>query len=172
MHLIHCTKKLLGEMKLTKEALHAENVPSTGLGNWYANLFRASRYKCLMFTNEMTLYSFFIFRVGKKEITKLKDEFHYQLQISLKNDGIPEKVIHAILKDYMEINYAKTQNRSTLGSMNDMISQIKFLAKDEKFLDPSKNNQINHKLNRIPMKANEYEYAIDKLHKVLEFRYR
>jgi len=142
---------------------------STGLGNWYANLFRVSRYKCLLFTSEITLFSFFIFRAGKKETSKLSDEFQYYLRIALQQEKIPDKVIYAILQDYINVKYAPTGNRSVLGSMNDIIAHIKFVFENKYDFNPSNVNIINKELNRIPLKANNYVYAIEKLHKLLEF---
>ena len=66
MRLIHCTAKLLKE--LGNPPLQSPDEPNPqGLGNWYANLLRIDRKKCILFTNEKTLYSFLIPRVKKGE---------------------------------------------------------------------------------------------------------
>ena len=172
MHLLRCTKKLMTEMGLREKDLAQEEEDTTGLGDWYANLFKYSRYKCLIFTNEMTLFSFVIFRVGKREITKLSGEFHYHMHLALKHEGIPDNIILAILKDYHHMGYGKTANRSVLGSMNDMISHYKFVVDGLDNLDSDSLQSLNHELNRIPLKANKYKYPIEKLQDVLKFRYQ
>ena len=175
MHLLRCTKKLITEMGLKERGLVQEEDDTTGLGDWYANIFKYSRFKCLIFTNEMTLFSFVIFRVGKREITQLSGEFHYHMHLALKHEGIPGNVILAILKDYHHMGYGKTNNRSVLGSMNDISNRYKFML--DRFdridnLDPDSLQSLNHKLNRIPLKTIGYKYPIKKLQDVLKFRYQ
>ena len=68
MRLLHCTQKLLKELgkpPLQNPDTSPEN--SEGLGNWYANLLRIDRRKCLLFTNEKTLYTFLIPKVLKTQ---------------------------------------------------------------------------------------------------------
>jgi len=172
MHLLRCTKKLLTEMKLNDTDLYQEESSSSGLGDWYVNLFKYSRFKCLVFTNEMTLFSFVSFRVGKSEIRELPGEFRYHLNIALKQEGIPDKIIFSILEDYLDVKYGKTTNRSVLGSMNDMISIYKFRVDKLDTLNPDTLQSLNVKLNRNPLKVLDYKYPIEKLKKLLEFRYQ
>jgi hypothetical protein len=70
MRTLHCTLKLLKELGNPPLQI---STPETheGLGNWYANLLRIDRRKCLMFTNEKTLYSFLIPRVMKQNLKNL-----------------------------------------------------------------------------------------------------
>lgn len=58
MTLLHCTQKLLKE--LGTPPLVDTPAVTEGLGNWYANLIRIDRKKCILFTNEKTLLSFLI----------------------------------------------------------------------------------------------------------------
>jgi len=52
VRIIHCTRKLLKELDVS--LIEPDSYPSNteGLGNWYANLLRIDRRKCLIFTNE------------------------------------------------------------------------------------------------------------------------
>jgi hypothetical protein len=51
MSLIHCTKKLLKELG-NPPLQHPDTSPDTqGLGNWYANLLRIDRRKCILGTD-------------------------------------------------------------------------------------------------------------------------
>ncbi len=71
MTLLHCTAKLLKELK--NPLLQNSDTPNPeGLGNWYANLLRIDRRKCILFTNEKTFYSFMITKVKKENLTLIR----------------------------------------------------------------------------------------------------
>ncbi|HPJ42332.1 MAG TPA: hypothetical protein PLY21_08410 [Spirochaetota bacterium] len=55
MRTIHCTQKLLQEIKQPVTDLKDVIPDNSGLGNWYCNMFRFNRRKFLIFTNEQTL---------------------------------------------------------------------------------------------------------------------
>jgi len=65
MRIIHCTRKLLKEIDVPLVEPDKIPSPTEGLGNWYANLLRIDRRKCLLFTNEKSLYTFLIPKVLK-----------------------------------------------------------------------------------------------------------
>ncbi len=69
MQILHCTQKLLTELGTPLLA----DIPADpeGLGNWYANLIRIDRRKCLLFTNDKTLYSFLIPAVKKENLKNI-----------------------------------------------------------------------------------------------------
>jgi hypothetical protein len=80
MQLIHCTKKLLAELGALGSKIPPE--VATGLfGPWHANLLRIERRKCILFTNDHTLYSFLV--PGFKK----KDNFHDLFLVNL-NDNL------------------------------------------------------------------------------------
>lgn len=171
MHLLRCTNKLLTEVGLGEKDLYEGESSPAGLGDWYANLFRVSRYKCVLFTNESTLYSFVVFRVGKSEIKKLEAQFRSHLRFALEQEDIPEQVVFSILQDYKDIQYAKTNNRSVVGSMNEILAEYKFRVQNAAILNPMTMEELNHEINRTPLKAIGFNYAVEKLHKLIEFRY-
>ena len=171
MNLLRCTNKLLTEMGLGKKGLYEGECSPTGLGNWYANLFRISRYKCVLFTNETTLYSLVAFRVGKSEIINLGAELRNHLRFALKQENIPDQVIFSILQDYMDIQYAKTNNRSVVGSMNEILAEYKFRVQHAEILNPMTLEELNREINRTPLKAIDFRYAVEKLHQLIECRY-
>jgi len=123
MRIIHCTKKLLKELNVPllepdKNVLHTE-----GLGNWYANLLRIDRRKCVIFTNEKTLYTFLIPKVLKANLKNIEEEFLISLNYNLQNEGFGLHEINRIMQEYQTISFAKTMNKSVLGSMNDLAYQ-------------------------------------------------
>ena len=159
-------------MGFKKRDLPQKDVPQIGLGDWYANLFRLSHYKCIIFTNEMTLFSFVYFDVAKKDILTLSDLFRDQLLLALQQEDIPVQVIDSVLQSYTEVQYAPTSNRRVLGCMNDLVYCYGRYLEDVGEITFDTLLQLNSRINRIPMKAIGYKYAVDKLRTVLAFRNR
>jgi len=56
MRLLHCTQKLLKELNVELTAPVEARTNPDELGNWYANLLRFDRRKCILFTSEKTLF--------------------------------------------------------------------------------------------------------------------
>jgi len=81
-----------------------EEVPGQeGLGYWYAgpaNLIRIDRKKCLLFTNEMTLYSFLIPAFRKQNLNNIIDEFLINLNLNLQAEGFNVEVINKVMQGY------------------------------------------------------------------------
>lgn len=129
VRLIHCTQKLLKELGVpTTEPARAPAV-SEGLGNWYANLLRIERRKCILFTNEKTIYTFLIPAVLKKDLMNIKGLFLSHLSYNLQYEGFGPEVIDRIRQEYQEIGFAKTVSRRVLGFMNDLAHNYDFFIR-------------------------------------------
>ena len=83
-------------------------------------------------------------------------------------EGFSQFQIEKILVEYQTLNYAKTNNRSVLGSMNDLAFQIEAYIETSGGLSYLDFDVVNDKLNRIPMGAIEYKYSIDALKHLLD----
>lgn len=81
MRIIHCTQKILKELDVPLVEPDKITHPAEGLGNWYCNLIRIDKRKCLLFTNGKSLYSFLIPNVLKANLKNIEEE-------SLKSIGI------------------------------------------------------------------------------------
>ncbi len=68
-----------------------------------------------------------------------------------------------VLAEYSEIAIAPTTNRSVLGSMNDLVGQAEFLIHRAGSLEKADTLRVNMMLNRVPMGALKYHYAIEKV---------
>jgi hypothetical protein len=163
MRIIHCTQKLLKLLK--RDTTPIENIPTNpeGLGNWYANLLWFNRKKCILFTNEKTLYTFLIPKVVKHNLNDIETEFVIHLTKNLQFEEIGYEAINKINQEYFEIGFAKTSNRSVLGSMNELAYLCEGYIMDSGGIEKARILQINHKLNRTPMSAIKYRYPIDEL---------
>ena len=168
MRLIHCTQKLFKELGNPPCQSPDASLVIQGLGNWYANLLRIDRRKCILFTNEKTLYSFLIPKVKKENLRNIIDEFLLNLNMNLQAEGFPLEVINRVMQEYTDMGFAKTANRQVLGVMNDFAYAFEFDIVRAGGLDRIRILQINKQVNRTPSSPLKYKYPIDKIQDFLE----
>ena len=160
MSLIQCTQKLLKELK--REPYQEKTMPSQ-LGDWHANLLYLERKKCVLFTQNETLYSFFVPGLKKNDFEHFEECFRQGLFRCLINEEFEQSQIEQILSGYAEIKIAKTSNRSVLGSMNDLVFQLKYRINASGGLNHLNLDLTIQELNRVPMSAIDYHFSIEKL---------
>jgi hypothetical protein len=166
MQILHCTKKLLNEIGASQRGAKPPEHPAGFLGPWHANLIRIERRKCLLLTNDRTLYSFLIPCVKKKDLVNFRELFVLHLKMNLVKEGFGPEDITKALEEYDEIAIVPTTSRSVLGSMNDLADQADFLVSRAGGLEQGDMLTVNMMLNRIPMGAIRYRYAIDKVYEL------
>jgi hypothetical protein len=160
MQLIRCTQKLLKELRVKP----SEVEPKFGyIGDWHANLLRVERRKCVLFTNNDTLYSIFVFGLKRADFDHLDEIFRQSLFRRLRIEGFSQIQIEKALEEYQTIHFAKTNNRSVLGSMNDLAFQMEGHIISAGGIDTLGLDALNDALNRIPMGALNYQYSIEAL---------
>jgi hypothetical protein len=160
MSTLRCTKKLLSELRRKPPS---GTQSADDFGSWHANLLRIDRRKCVLFTNDQTLYTFFVPGLTKPHFQDFDEVFRQNLFKSLIMENFPQKQIEIFLDDIREIEITKTNNRSVLGSMNDLTFQLKYQIADEGGLSGADISKMNHDLNRIPMSAIKEVYSIYEL---------
>ena len=158
MAILRCTKKLLTELKTPNgDVIQTPNE----LNSWHVNLFRVDRRKCVIFTHDRTLYSFLALGLTKPDFQHFKEIFRQGLFKNLMADGIPKKqIIKVLLDDLQNIEFARTNNRSVLGSMNDLVFQVKSQISVWGGYSNVDIDKVNHYINRIPMSAIEKVFSI------------
>ncbi|MBM4146179.1 MAG: hypothetical protein FJ240_07875 [Nitrospira sp.] len=171
MRLLHCTRKLLKELYVPLVEPDKIPQPTEGLGNWYANLLRIERRKCLLFTNEKTLYTFLIPKVLKANLRNIEEEFLINLSYNLQAEGFGLDVINRVMKEYQEIGFAKTSNRQVLGSMNEFAFEYDFFIRREGGLEKARIIEINREINRTPMSPLKGKYPIDGLRQMIHYMF-
>jgi hypothetical protein len=166
MRIIHCTQKLLKE--LGNPSLPNPDEPNKeGLGNWYANLIRIDRRKCILFTNEKTLYSFLIPNVLKKNITNIVEEFLVNLSFNLQAEGFGLEVINRVTQEYKEIGFAKTASKKVLGAMNQLAFEYEVFIEEKEGLENIKILEMNRDINRTILKGIKFLHPIEALRALL-----
>jgi hypothetical protein len=167
MRIIHCTKKLLKELDVPIIEPDKIPLPTEGLGNWYANLLRIDRRKCLLFTNEKTLYSFLIPNVLKKNITNIVEEFLINLSFNLQAEGFGLEAIRTVMQEYKGIGFAKTASRKVLGSMNQLAFEYEVFIEQKEGLENVKILEMNRDINRTILNGIKFLHPIEALRALL-----
>ncbi|WP_031433258.1 DUF6933 domain-containing protein [Methylomarinum vadi] len=166
MQLVRCTQKLQKEMGLKKANLIAQEPDEATLGSWHANLLFIKRRKCVLFVNDKTLFNFIIPDLKRERIRQLDTLFGNLLQCVLAEEGFDESLRDRIMREYENIGYAATNNRIVMGSMNDLAFHYQIQIEMEGGVHSPMIPQIIHKLNRMSMKALDYDYPIVALYQL------
>ena len=164
MAILRCTKKLLTELK-TKPL--EGKISSNDVGRWHANFLRVDRRKCVLFTHDVTLYSFLVPGFKKPQFGNFREVFGQHLFKNLLWENFPQSQIEIVLDEHRQIIIAKTNNRSLLGSMNDLAFQLKYRIDAMGGFSNIDVAELNHDLNRIPMSAIKEVYSIYELRNLL-----
>ena len=167
MRIIHCTRKLIKGLDVPLVEPDKIHLCTEGLGNWYANLLRMERRKCLLFTNEKSLYSFLIPKILKANLKNMEQEFLINLSYNLQYEGFGLDVINRVMQEYQEIGFAKTSNRQVLGCMNQFSFEYEVLIEQKEGLANVRILELNKNINRTIIGALKYKYPIEGLNNLL-----
>ena len=158
---IHCTKKLLAE--IPDRCID----PSASGAGWHANLLRFERRKCVLFTHDETLYSVFVPGLRKPEFERLDKVLGQRLFKALLWDVFSQMQIERMLETCRVIRFTRSSYRSVLGSMNNIRFEIGAYVEHGGGLTSVDLAQLHHELNRNPLSAIGYRYAVDRLQEYL-----
>lgn len=154
---IHCTQKLLLEIPASIVD------PDASGDSWHANLIRIDRRKCVLFTHDTTLYSVFVPGLKKPDFTRLEQVFGQRLFKALLWESFPQDQIEPMLDACRTIRFTRSNNRSVLGSMNDIRFQIEVHVAHAGGLANVELADLHHVLNRTPFSAIAYRYPVEGL---------
>lgn len=165
MGVIRCTRRLLSELQVKSGD---DSGQSTGFSGWHANLLRIDRRKCVLFTNDKTLYTFLVTGMKKPEFENILEVFRLNLFKNIAKEKLPQSQVELVFNEHRELMITRTNSRSVLGSMNDLAYQAKYLIYDMGGLSNIDHHVLNYELNRIPMGAIGYRSSREELHKTLD----
>ena len=163
MQLIKCTKKLQKEMGLKAASLVRYEPEGSLLGPWHANLIHIERRKCVLFTNDKTLFNFLVPDVARSHLKELDKMFRGWLECILSEEGVDSELKEKILSEYLEIEYSGATSKRVLGSMNDLAFHYKDMVLSGGGVHSYQVPEIIRELNRMPMGAIGYQYPIEAL---------
>jgi len=122
----------------------------------------------VLVSNDSTLYTMFIPFLKKPDFQNFSFVFGQNLFKNLLHEGFNQNQIEAVLDEHDKISYAKTNNRSVLGSMNDQKFQLEYHIYRYGGLQYTPVYELNTKLNKNILSAIELGYPIDMLKEKLK----
>lgn len=148
---LKCTAEVQKLIGLRKENLVEASDSDAFLGNWYAHRFSVSRRKALVFMSETTLLSFILLQ-GKKPVTlqTLPNMLLAGLEQLLAMRGLPQAAIDRAFIGYQEGRFSKTDNRSVMGSLNDIVFRYQWMIEYEGGLASCDLTSIIMRMNETP----------------------
>ena len=163
---LRCTRKLL---KLVGGVtVEHPPVPTSVLGDWYANVIPTVAGDLVVFANEKTLLSV-AFPV--EVLDSLKPLFVARVYNLLRMIEVPEEVASQECDEMKEIEFAKTASRSVLGSLGEIALHYQLIAERDmgrKALSLSDEELV---LSRTLHKPLDYKYPADIAWELLFERY-
>lgn len=161
---IQCTQKLLKQVgREYTEAI----IPTGPLGGWHANLLLLDRRKCVLFTNDLTRYSFLVPGLRKPDFQQIEEVFRQSLFRCLLNERLPQNQIEKVLDEIREIAITRSGDRSILGTMNEVAKYIEWTVYEDGLMNTDV-AELNLRINRIPCGPLKYKYAIEVLKGALD----
>ena len=171
MKMIHCTQKLLKELKGTVSDSSDISVDNSGLGNWCSDIFSFNRKKYIIFTNELTLYTFFVYSINKHDLESISSLFKDNLILYLKTFQIEDIIIDKIMKEYGDIGFCKTHTCTVAESMDYF---IKIFESRLEFIDEITDREImiaNMQVNTTPMPVLNYASPLKQIKELIMKKY-
>lgn len=157
--IIHCTQKLLSELKIKPSE---ENHPiKDPLWSWHGNMVLIERRKCVLITNDETLFSVFIPSLQKQDSKSFNFVFGQYLFKNLLYENIPQSQIEAVLCQSENITYMKTANRSVTGCMNEQARYLQYYIQSDGGLEHTDIYAMNQKLNRVSFRTTGYRHPVE-----------
>jgi len=173
---IACTQKLGQQIKIKKLAPYNNLFPS--INSWHAGFNYINRRKCLLFMNDMTSYSIFLYGIKKEELSDIGSTLKKYFLISIQNEGFDEyEAINFIDSENDETKITKTHNKVILGSMTDLWRILPYYRDFEDYLVNDENEKsifplvLNKELNRTPMQCSRKGFIpVDKFKEQIEVK--
>src|SRR5229473_3987665 len=131
---------LLGGRSLTLSEL-----PPTD-DDWYLNLLWIDRQRCILLTHAGTLFSVFRSGVRSPDLRPLGDYLVAAVETELRAESLPTDTFSELEPE--SVRLAKTASRSTLGFMNEMAFELRYLIADAGGLERCDSDVLNQGLRR------------------------
>ena len=165
---IRCTQKLLKALGVKNTELSDIEKSDSILGNWYANIFTLDRRKTIIFMNEKTLLSFVIYGIKKTNIKNFPLIFINGLEQCLAMEDIESRQIEKVLSEYTNMFLTKTDSKSFLGNMNDIVSLYTHFVLYDGGLNQVDLSEVIARINRTPQRNIGWQNSIAAVKGILQ----
>ena len=174
MIIIRTTQKLQKELGIKAMNITPDNIPSGVFQEWYAHVFILDRKKQVIFVEAQTLFSFCVPNPSRKDIRERFSEiFEKGLGKALYVEGVSGDAVSKIMDVCRsKMIFTKTENRRTIGAMNELIKHHKYA-----FYYQDRSMDVQDRCNRcMPMRgfptgAKDYNFPMDMFAKMLKEQY-
>jgi len=153
---VRCTKKMLD--LLGGRSLTLSGLPPTD-DDWYLNLLWIDRQKCLVLTHTDTLFSVFRAGVQSADLRPIGNYLVAAVESELRAENLPIDTFSQLQPNSVQL--AKTARRSTLGFMNEMAFELRYLIVDAGGLERCDIDVLNQGLRRTLRNRGEYVRPIE-----------
>jgi hypothetical protein len=127
--------------------------------DWYLNLLWIDRQTCLLLTHAGTLFSVFRAGVHRADLRPIGNYLVAAIETELRAENLPPDTFSQLQPD--SVRLAKTASRSTLGFMNEMAFELRYLIADTGGFRRSDIDALNHGLHRTLRNRGEYTRPIE-----------
>lgn len=152
---LRCTAKLRRRLGLGE--LPEPGPGDAALGDWYAQLLTVDRQPLVLFVSERSLLAVVI---RARDLANLPVYFRIALWNRLEAIGIGRDAIEREMDRLQPLHFAKTRNRSVLGSINDFVDQMKARAAHPLGRDWTPGS-FERELGEIPCAPLRYLYPVE-----------
>jgi len=174
MIIIRTTQKLQKEIGIKPSDIAPDEMRTATFQEWYAHVFILDRKKQLIFVEKETLFSFCVPNLTRKDIKdRFSEIFEKGLGKALYVEGVSGEAVSKLLEAFRgEIVFGKTENRRTIGAMNELVKHHKY-----SFYYQDRPMDVQDRCNRyMPMRgfpngSKDYQFPIDIFAKMLKEQY-
>ena len=152
---IRCTQKLTKELEAAGHSVAPEPEEILPLQEWYANLIRIERRKCVLFTHVGTLFSFFVPGLTRPDFKAFDQTFRQNLHTLLQQEEINTPLAR-IAPNSVPVRILKTKSWRILGCMNELVFATRIILEMEGGLAATDLAMLNHRLNDTLLGAPDY----------------
>ena len=156
---IKFTQKLLNDMNIAPLTL-GETDP---LFSWHVNILQLNR-KYIIFVNDASRLCLIISGIKSNQTKKLQEKFISDLKEYLLLEGVRKNLVNQYILEAGEINIGKTDNKSVLGTMNEMSLYCQNAKFDHTY-------DLSAWLNSMIYKPIDYKEPIVVFKEILEAKY-
>lgn len=112
--IIHCTKKLLDQLKIKP----AEAVDEIPLFSWHANIIMVNHRKTMVLVNDRNRYNIILYGLKAKDFKNLDQIMIQAIRETLLEESVKAEIVDQFIHHSPGITYAKTKNRTLVARMN------------------------------------------------------
>jgi hypothetical protein len=139
------------------------------LGNWYIHRFNIKRRNIFIFMSESTYLSFVLYQ-GRKPVTAttLPEVMLAGMKQLLQMGGYTEVVIESVLMFYHSGLFTKTDSRSVLGVLNDLVLCYQTAIDADGGMDSCDLTSIIMEMNKMPQRTLQWSNSWEAVQAKLE----